>query len=424
MDGVPRTPDPAVRADDSLRLNFVRPVFDPFDPAFRADPYPFYDALRTHDPVHVTPFGMVVLTRYDDVATTLKSPHFSRDIDKYATQSSSPARQRRREQGRTRTKSILNLDPPDHTRLRRLVAKSFTPSAIERLRLRVRELVQIALVAARDTKQLELIDDVAFPVPFQVISELLDMPTDRAEQLRNWSQVITNSLEPTASDEDLAASDAAIDLLVPYLTEIIEHRRGHLGDDMLSSLITVEEAGDQMTTEELMAFVVLLYIAGHETTVNLIGNAMLALLRNPDQLRAIQETGIDTNGVDELLRLDGPVQLTVRIPLTEVTYRVGDEDVVIAPGTSVMTSLGGANHDPNLFANPHTLDLRRANAQRHMAFASGIHYCLGASLARLEAQEAIGALAQGFSNIELASEPQWRDRLTIRGMSRLDLAVS
>ena len=138
----------------------------------------------------------------------------------------------------------------------------------------------------------------------------------------------------------------------------------------------------------------------------------------------MQDTGIDTNGVDELLRLDGPVQLTVRIPLTEVTYRVGDEDVVIAPGTSVMTSLGGANHDPNLFANPHTLDLRRANAQRHMAFASGIHYCLGASLARLEAQEAISALAQGFSNIELASEPEWRDRLTIRGVSRLDLAVS
>ncbi|MEY3258313.1 MAG: hypothetical protein RI954_339, partial [Actinomycetota bacterium] len=219
----------------------MRPVFDPFDPAFRADPYPFYDALRTHDPVHTTPFGMVVLTRYEDVAWTLKSPQFSRDIDKYATQTSSPARQRRREQGRTRTKSILNLDPPDHTRLRRLVAKSFTPSAIERLRSRVKELVGEALVSARETKRLELIDDVAFPVPFQVISELLDMPTDRADELRDWSQAITKSLEPTASDDELAASDAAIDLLVPYLTEIIEHRRRHLGDDMLSSLITVEE---------------------------------------------------------------------------------------------------------------------------------------------------------------------------------------
>lgn len=402
----------------------MQPVFDPFDPAFRANPYPFYDALRTHDPVHRTPFGMVVLTRYEDVASTLKSPQFSRDIDKYATQNSSPARQRRREQGRTRTKSILNLDPPDHTRLRRLVAKSFTPSAIERLRSRVRDLVQQALVTSRDTGRLELIDDVAFPVPFHVISEMLDMPTDRAAELREWSQVITNSLEPSASDEELTASDAAIDLLVPYLTEVIEHRRRHLGDDMLSSLITVEESGDQMTTEELMAFVVLLYIAGHETTVNLIGNAMLALIRHPDQLRWVQKAGITSHAIDELLRFDGPVQLTVRIPLTEVTYRVGNDEIVVEPGTSVLTSLGGANHDPSTFADPHHLDLARHNAPRHLAFASGIHYCLGASLARLEAEEAIGAMAQSFSEIELVSEPEWRDRLTIRGVSRLELSVS
>ena len=401
----------------------MRPVFDPFDPAFRANPYPFYDALRTHDPVHTTPFGMVVLTRYEDVAWTLKSPDFSRDIDKYATQNSSPARQRRREQGRTRTKSILNLDPPDHTRLRRLVAKSFTPSAIERLRSRVRELVDQALVASRDTKRLELIDDVAFPVPFQVISELLDMPTDRADELRDWSQAITKSLEPTASEEELDASDAAIEFLIPYLTKIIEDRRRKLGDDMLSSLITVEEAGEQMTTDELMAFVVLLYIAGHETTVNLIGNAMLALLRNPDQMHSVQVHGIDSHGVDELLRFDGPVQLTVRIPLTEVTYQVDGESFVVNPGTTVMTSLGGANHDPTLFVDPQRLNLTRANASRHMAFASGIHYCLGASLARLEAEETIGAVARNFAQIEMVREPEWRDRLTIRGVSRLEMSV-
>jgi len=401
----------------------VRPVFDPFDPAFRANPYPFYDALRTHDPVHTTPFGMVVLTRYEDVAWTLKSPDFSRDIDKYATQNSSPARQRRREQGRTRTKSILNLDPPDHTRLRRLVAKSFTPSAIERLRSRVRELVDQALVASRDTKRLELINDVAFPVPFQVISELLDMPTDRADELRDWSQAITKSLEPTASEEELDASDAAIDFLIPYLTKIIEDRRRKLGGDMLSSLITVEEAGEQMTTDELMAFVVLLYIAGHETTVNLIGNAMLALLRNPDQMHSVQAHGIDSHGVDELLRFDGPVQLTVRIPLTEVTYQVDGESFVVNPGTTVMTSLGGANHDPTLFVDPQRLNLTRANASRHMAFASGIHYCLGASLARLEAEETIGAVARNFAQIEMVREPEWRDRLTIRGVSRLEMSV-
>ncbi len=402
----------------------MNPVFDPFNPAFRANPYPFYDDLRTHDPVHVTPFGMVVLTRYEDVSTTLKSADFSRDIEKYSTQASSPARQRRRDQQRQRTKSILNLDPPDHTRLRRLVAKSFTPSAIERLRERIGELVSAALETSRGTGTLELIDDLAFPVPFQVISDLLAMPTERADEMRAWSQVITNSLEPTASDDDLAASDAAIDQLVPYLTDIIEHRRRNLGDDMLSSLIMVEESGDQMSTDELMAFVVLLYIAGHETTVNLIGNATLALLRNPDQLRAVRERGLTVQGIDELLRFDGPVQLTARVPLVPTTYVVDGEDHVVEPGTIVMTSLGGANHDATMFSDPHRLDVGRQNSGRHLAFAAGIHYCLGASLARLEAQETIGALVRTFPSIELAGEPQWRDRLTIRGVSRLDLSVS
>ena len=402
----------------------MNPVFDPFNPAFRANPYPFYDNLRLHDPVHVTPLGMVVLTRYEDVATTLKSADFSRDIEKHSNQASSPARQRRRDQQRQRTKSILNLDPPDHTRLRRLVAKSFTPSAIERLRARIGELVSEALKTSQETGTLELIDDLAFPVPFQVISELLAMPTERADEMRSWSQIITNSLEPTASDDDLAASDMAIDQLVPYLTDIIERRRRNLGDDMLSSLIMVEESGDQMSTDELMAFVVLLYIAGHETTVNLIGNATLALLRNPEQLHSVREQGLTVQGIDELLRFDGPVQLTARVPLVSTRYVVDGEERVIEPGTIVMTSLGGANHDETMFPDPHHLDVGRQNSGRHLAFAAGIHYCLGASLARLEAQETIGALVRTFASIDLAGEPQWRDRLTIRGVSRLDLCVS
>lgn len=281
------------------------PVFNPFDPAFRANPYPYYDALRVHDPVHTTEFGMVVLTRYEDVTTTLKSADFSRDIEKYSTQASSEARQARRDRQESRTKSILNLDPPDHTRLRRIVSKSFTPSAMERLRPRIQQLVDNVLDKAHNTGTLELIDDLAFPVPFQVISELLDMPTDRADELREWSQIITNSLEPTATDDDLVRSEDAIAQLVPYLTLIIEDRRKHLSDDMLSSLITAEESGEQMTTEELMAFVVLLYIAGHETTVNLIGNGTLALLKNPEQLAFVHNNGLTQSHIDELLRFDG-----------------------------------------------------------------------------------------------------------------------
>ena len=166
------------------------PVFNPFDPAFRANPYPYYDALRSNEPVHTTAFGMVVLTRYEDVSTTLKSADFSRDIEKYSTQASTPSRQNYRDQQRTRTKSILNLDPPDHTRLRRIVSKSFTPSAMERLRPRIQQLVDKVLDHAQDAGHIELIDDLAFPVPFQVISDLLDMPTDRSVELREWSQII------------------------------------------------------------------------------------------------------------------------------------------------------------------------------------------------------------------------------------------
>ena len=400
------------------------PVFNPFDPAFRANPYPYYDALRVHDPVHTTEFGMVVLTRYEDVTTTLKSADFSRDIEKYSTQASSEARQARRDRQEERTKSILNLDPPDHTRLRRIVSKSFTPSAMERLRPRIQQLVDNVLDKAHNTGTLELIDDLAFPVPFQVISELLDMPTDRADELREWSQIITNSLEPTATDDDLVRSEDAIAQLVPYLTLIIEDRRKHLSDDMLSSLITAEESGEQMTTEELMAFVVLLYIAGHETTVNLIGNGTLALLKNPEQHAFVHNNGLTQSHIDELLRFDGPVQHTVRVPLVPVHYMVDNEQITVQPGTMVLTSLGGANHDPSMFLHPNDLQLNRANANRHMAFASGIHYCLGASLAKLETQIAVGSLIERFAHIEIDGEPSWRDRLTIRGVNQLRLSVS
>ena len=402
----------------------TEPQFNPFDPNFRANPYPFYDTLRLAEPVHRTSLGMVVLTRYEDVSATLKSNDFSRDVDKYSEQSSSPARQRRRQRNEGRTKSILNLDPPDHTRLRRLVSKSFIPTEIERLRPRIQQLVDEILDRAQERGSLELVDDLAFPVPFQVISDLLNMPTERVDELREWSQIITNSLEPTASDAELDETETALEALVPYLTEIIEHRRKHLADDMLSSLITVEEAGERMTTGELMAFVVLLYIAGHETTVNLIGNGTLALLRNPEQLTFVRSNGMAPGVVDELLRFDGPVQHTVRVPLVPVHFDVGDQRINVEPGTIVLTSLGAANHDPAMFDLPHQLQLARPNASRHLAFSAGIHYCLGASLARLETEGAIGSLIKRFSKLDMTGEPEWRDRLTIRGVSRLSLSCS
>lgn len=399
-------------------------LYNPLDPAFRADPYPFYDELRQHEPAHVTPFGLVVITRYDDVARTLRSNDFSRDIETNGRILDDPVSKRRRERSTRGAKTILNLDPPDHTRLRRLVSKAFTPSAIEALRGRIERLVDDVLDRAAERGGMELVDELAFPVPFQVISDMLAIPADRADEMREWSQLLTAALEPTTTLETLDAADEAIGKMRPYLHDVIEQRRRDLGDDVLSALLVAEEEGDRLSAEELLSFVVLLYVAGHETTVNLIGNGMLALLRHPDQLdRWRHDPSLDANAIDELLRFDGPVQHTVRVAMTPVTYGEGEQQVTVEPHQSVLCVLGAANHDPTVFDDPHTLRLDRHNANRHLAFAAGIHYCLGASLARLEATVAIGRLIRRFDSIELRGEPTFRDRLTIRGVDKMPLTL-
>ena len=395
--------------------------FNPFDPEFRKNPHPFYDRLRTEEPVHRTPLGFVVLTRYEDVANTLRNNDFSRDIEVNANLPESPTRKFRREN--ERSKSMLNLDPPDHTRLRRLVSKSFTPSAIEKLRPRIQQLVDDALANAKRTGHLELVEELAFPVPFQVISDLLAMPTERGEELREWSQIITATLEPTTGVEELEKGQQAIAKMRPYLEEIIQHRRRNMGDDMLSSLIAVEEQGEKLNNDELMSFVILLYIAGHETTVNLIGNSVHALLTHPEQLDVMRRESCTPNMVDELLRFNGPVQHTIRTPLVDISIPVHGQEMLIKKGSLVLASLGAGNHDPSVFDNPHQLDFSRSNSNRHLAFAAGVHYCLGASLAKLETEVAVGTLVKTFKSIEFDSQPEWRDRLTIRGVSKFELNV-
>ncbi|MGA1682615.1 MAG: cytochrome P450, partial [Ilumatobacteraceae bacterium] len=216
--------------------------------------------------------------------------------------------------------------------------------------------------------------------------------------------------------------DAAFAELIPYLIDVVESRRRSPGDDLLSALLAVEDQGDTLSMPELMSFVVLLYIAGHETTVNLIGNSVNALLNHPDQLAAWHaDPSIGSRAVDECLRFDGPVQQTVRVPMVPVTYQGLDGPIVVDPGTIVTTVLGAADHDPTVFADPHSLRLDRPNANRHVAFAAGIHYCLGASLARLEAEIAVGSLVTRFPTMRSVGDITWRDRLTIRGVDRLAL---
>jgi cytochrome P450 len=404
----------------------VEVLWNPADARFRANPYPFYDALRTYAPIYRNPGGgPTVLTRYDDVARVLRGADLSRDIEaNQIIDESDPIAVHRRDR-RVGAKTILNLDPPDHTRLRRLVSKAFTPTAIDQLRRPIERMVDDVLDRAAERGRMELIDELAFPVPFAVISELLGMPTERGDELRSWSMALTLSLEPNATIEQLDAASASLQLLVPYLVEIIEDRRKNPGDDLLSALLVVEDEGEKLTYEELMSFVILLYVAGHETTVNLIGNGMLALLRQPDELmRWRDDPTMDDIAVDELMRFDGPVQHTVRVPMVPITFNDAEgRDVVVEPGSLVFAVLGAANHDPSVFDQPDRLRVGRPNAARHLGFSAGVHYCLGASLAKLEAAVAISRLIRRFPTVELAGEPRWRDRITIRGVDHLELSL-
>jgi cytochrome P450 len=402
-------------------------LWDPADPAFRADPYPFYARLRAEAPIYRSPSGPLVLSRYDDVARMLRNNAASRDIEAHEIIDESDLvavrRKQRRQDG---AKTILNLDPPDHTRLRRLVSKAFTPTSVERLRPRIEAMVDDALDVAAERGEIELVDELAFPVPFHVISELLDMPTERADELRAWSQALTLGLEPGATVADLDAAEAAVLQLIPYMLTVIEQRRATPGDDVLSALLAVEDEGDTLSAAELISFVVLLYVAGHETTVNLIANGVVALLRNRDQLELWRRRpDLDASAVDELLRFDGPVQHTVRVPLEPIELRGAAGELIVAePGQLVLAVLGSANRDPAIFAEPDRLLLDRHNSAKHMAFSAGIHYCLGASLAKLEATVAITRLIRRFDTLELVGEPTWRDRITIRGVEHLRLHVA
>jgi cytochrome P450 len=372
------------------------------------------------------PWGAVVITRYDDVARTLRSNAFSRDVEANALERDDPVTRRRRDRRARGAKTILNLDPPDHTRLRRLVCQAFTPTSIERLRPSIQSMVDVVLDRAADRGSMELIDELAFPVPFRVISELLDMPIDRADELRDWSQAITAAIEPMATHDDLDTAEAALAQLIPYLVTIIEERRSSPGDDLLSALLAVEEAGERLSPAELISFVVLLYVAGHETTVNLIGNGVLALLRHRDQLALWRDDPtIDERAVDELLRYDGPVQHTVRVAMAPVSYAgAGDDFVDVLPGETVLTVLGAANHDPAVFDDPHALQLVRPNANRHLAFGAGIHYCLGASLARLETRVSLEEFGRRFPRYEVREAGAVRvHSVNVRGFSKLPVAL-
>jgi cytochrome P450 len=399
--------------------------FDPFAPGFSDDPYPQWTALRETAPVYESPFGLWVLTGYDDVSALLRSRLSVEDRNVTTT---GPVTEMYREvlgddaARRAGGLSMLDRDPPDHTRLRRLVSSAFTPRTVAELEPLVVRLVDERLAAIEAAGRVNLIDELAFPLPFAVITEMLGMPPTDTVRLRELSHLVVRSLEPVPDPDTVRAIVAAEEEMTALAAAAIAGKRREPADDLLTALIQAEDDGDVLSDDELTAQVILLYLAGHETTVNLIGNGMLALLSAPDELaRLRQDPGLDEGAVEELLRYDCPVQLSRRVTLEP--YGVGG--YTIPPGSFVIASLAAANRDPAHFgADADRVRIDRAEARAHLSFGAGVHHCLGAALARLEGRLAVGGLARRFPDLQLSGQPVWNGRINLRGLADLPVTVS
>jgi len=390
--------------------------FNPMDPEFLADPYPMYHRLRTEDPVHHSPLGFWVLTRYEDVVAVLRDPRLAKE----ALAAFVAARF-----GTTIPPglglSMLDRDPPDHTRLRSLVSKAFTPRVVEVLRPHIQQIVDGLLAKVHDDHAMDLIEQFAYPLPVIVICEMLGVPVADHERFKGWGLDIARGLDTILLPPDSEVgkrSMTARRALADYFRGLIAERRASPRGDLLSALIAAEEAGDKLNEEELLATCILLLVAGHETTVNLIGNGTLALLRHPDQMRKLQaDPALIGNAVEELLRYDSPVQRTARI--ASVDAEVGGQPM--PKGTMVITALGAANRDPAQFPEPDRFDASR-EPNRHFAFGSGVHMCLGAVLARMEGTIAIGRLISRFDGLARDGRPERGGRARFRGFNRYPIA--
>ena len=401
------------------------PLFDPFAPGFTDDPYPQYATMREQAPVYQHPLGFWLLTAYDGVSWLLRAPGLSVEDDNVAADSL--LRQLREEvygdgAPRASALSMLDRDPPDHTRLRKLVSKAFTPRAIQALRPRITDLVDGMLDDMAAQGRVDLVDALAFPLPFRVIAEMLGTPPADHERIRQLTGTVVRSLEPIADPEVIQAILDADEEMSAIAAEMIAWKRANPADDLLSALIHAEDDGDVLDDDELVAQTLLLYIAGHETTVNLIAGGTLALLRHPAQLALLRtDPALVGNAVEELLRYDSPVQASRRITLEAVT--VGGTE--IPAGAFVMASLGSANRDESFWGlDADEVRLDRDNARQHVSFGAGHHHCLGASLARLEAAIAFEHMAGRFPGLALDGDVVWNGRINLRGPAHLPVSVS
>jgi cytochrome P450 len=402
-------------------------MFNPFTPGFTDDPYPHYAELRASEPVEHNELGFWALWRHRDVSEVLRAKMSveDRNVTNHGPMADVYAEAYAERGLPGDSPSMLDRDPPDHTRLRKLVSQAFTPRTIERLTPVVQQLVDDALDQMDDEGKVDLIDALAFPLPFTVISVMLGMPETDTTRLRELSHTVVRSLEPVP-DEDTVRQivDAQIGL-TELASDAIAWKRANPADDLLTALINAEDSGDVLSDDELVAQVILLYVAGHETTVNLIGNGTLALLRDREQLDLWRDRpDLDDNAVEELLRFDSPVQMSRRVTLEDYPVDDGVDGQTIPAGSFVIASLASANRDESQYGDDaDRLRVDRDNARQHVSFGAGVHHCLGAALARLEGRVAVSSLIRRFPDLDLAGEPQWNGRINLRGLAAFPVRV-
>jgi cytochrome P450 len=390
-----------------------------FDPHRVADPYPTYAWLRAARPVWRPTERVFVLSRHEDCAAVLRDPRFGRSEEGLRARPAGPAGEV--SAGGPAVRSFLALNPPDHTRLRRLVSRAFTPARVRDLGPRIEAIAaELIDTASASGGPVDLITALASPLPVTVISELLGVPAADYDRLVAWSDALARGLDPgfLISAEDRERQQLARAEFGAYLSELIAERRRSPGDDLVSALAGVVDDGDVLSEEELIATCILLLVAGHETTTSLMGSAVLGLLQHPGQLARLRaEPGLMTGAVEEFLRYDPPVQLTARVALTDASIGV----LPVPAGSAALMLVGAANRDPALCANPDELDITRPPTH-HVSFGQGIHFCLGAPLARLETQIVLRLLLQRPDDLFQAGEPAWKENTVLRGLRSLPVA--
>ena len=394
------------------------PLFNPWSPDFIADPYPFYRRLREADPMHVSPLGFRVASRHADVAAILRDRRFGKDFIGRMTRRSGPEILNEPVY-RSISHWMLQLDPPDHGRLRSLVVRAFTAHRVEDMRPRIQQIVDEIIDRFEPQGRIDLIADFAFRLPVTVICDMLGIPEEHREVFFAGSRTGGRLLDlAPLSRAEIDEQNSYNLAMAAYFHRLFELRRREPGNDLTTHLVQAEEDGNTLTNEELTANVILLFGAGHETTVNLIGNGLLALYRYPDQLHLLKsDLSLMADAIEELLRYDSSVQVTGRTTL-EYVEEIGG--ISLEKGQSVICLLGSANRDPEVYPDPDRLDISRRDV-RPFSFGGGIHYCVGAQLARIEAEIAVATLLRRLPNLQLddIENPDWRQTFVLRGLNKL-----